>query len=82
MILLVNIYLMNLKNIKTYYDAYVLEYDDDYGYWQEYTDELSNHYYWRYLNDETRIRQEKIDEILGLKKNPTFGDILPENLKK
>jgi hypothetical protein len=42
-----------------------------------------DHYYYDYLDDPIRIRQEKINTILGIDENkvPTFEDILPKKLK-
>ena len=72
------------KNIRNWRYAINYEYgcdpychDYDYVDWQESIED----FYWDdYLNDTNRIRQEKIDNLLGLNK-PTFGDVLPENLK-
>ena len=76
------LYLKEAKNARKsgwwYYD------EDDYN---DYLDRFeyyhcSDAYYWYYdwLEDPTRWRDEKISEILGEKTKPTLGDIFPESL--
>ena len=62
---------------KQYWWAY--EWDDtDWtdDYWYREMD-----WYYEWLESIDRIRDEKISEILGEKRNPTLGDIFPDSLK-
>lgn len=38
-------------------------------------------YYYAYQNDPIRLRQEKIDTILGINNYPSLGDIIPVELR-
>lgn len=48
---------------------------NEYDWWGEWYD------WYEWKESPERIRDEKISEILGEKKNPILGDFFPENLK-
>lgn len=69
------------------YECFVWWFDDENAdrfsqleYMEQY---MSEDYYYNWLNDLDRIRNEKISEILGdsINKTPKFLDIFPEKLK-
>ena len=77
------LYLKEAKSSKRI--GYWWYYDSDY--YNDYFDRFEHYhcsdaYYWYYdwLEDPTRWRDEKISEILGEKTKPTLGDIFPKSL--
>jgi hypothetical protein len=83
---------LKLNQIKDYTDAYLVDYgidindwsydDDRYTEW-DYDQYGGTDWYWYidYIYDPNRIREELIDELLGIITDATFFDILPESIK-
>jgi hypothetical protein len=55
-------------------------YDGDFDYYEGmYSPD--DEYFVNWLNDPQRLRDEKLDQLLGITKNNTIKDFLPKNFK-
>jgi len=75
----------DILNLKSNFYKYLYHDDpdlDNFCQYDLYEKCRSSEFYYDWLENPERLRDEKIDEILGEKKDPKLGDIFPESLKK